>query len=69
MQFHHHENPGSIKFARKQVARIMTEISRRRASNQNNYFIMNRNIRKERIGQLLPATRWKNQKMYQLKER
>ena len=42
------ENPLQIKFTRKTIARVMTEISKRR--NTSKLIKMERNLRKERIG-------------------
>ena len=44
------ENPKLITITKKVIARIMTELSSRRIKDQNNLILMERNLRKERIG-------------------
>ena len=44
------ENPKLITVTKKVIARIMTELSSRRIKDQNNLILMERNLRKERIG-------------------
>ena len=44
------ENPKLITSTKKVIARIMTELSTRRIKDQNNLILMERNLRKERIG-------------------